>query len=314
MHDPTVPAGGAAPGNAPGNAPETLAIAANGLQFHALAAGPRDGPLVLLLHGFPETSHGWRHQMPALAAAGLRVVAPDQRGYGLSSKPAGARAYTIGLLAADVVAIAQALGRARFQVVGHDWGGGVAWYLAVNRPAVVERAAILNAPHGDAFVSALRHDPAQRRRSWYMAFFQIPWLPEALLRARGHARLVRALVGSARPGAFDETDLAAYRAAWRQPGALAGMLAWYRALRFAGPELRSGRRRPHAPVDMPVRLIWGERDPFLVPALAEASITRCAHGELFRLPDATHWLHHEEPARVNALLVAFLREPATAPR
>jgi pimeloyl-ACP methyl ester carboxylesterase len=311
MHDPPVPAAGGAD---PGNAFETLAIAANGLHFHALAAGPRDGPLVLLLHGFPETSHGWRRQMPALAAAGLRVVAPDQRGYGRSSKPAGAPAYTIGLLAADIVAIAQALGHARFRVVGHDWGGGVAWYLAVNRPDVVERAAILNAPHGDAFVAALRHDPAQRRRSWYMAFFQIPWLPEALLRARGHARLVRALTGSARPGAFDEADLAACRAAWNQPGALTGMLAWYRALRFAGDELRAGRLRARAPVDVPVRLAWGERDPFLVPALAEASIARCARGELFRLPEATHWLHHEEPARVNALLVAFLREPATAPR
>jgi pimeloyl-ACP methyl ester carboxylesterase len=291
-----------------GCAVETLEIDANGLRFHALAAGPRDGPLVLLLHGFPETSHAWRRQLPALAAAGLRTVAPDQRGYGHSSKPPGSRSYVIGLLAADIVAIARALGRERFRVVGHDWGGGVAWYLAGNRPDMVERAAILNAPHGDAFVAALRHDGAQRRRSWYMALFQLPWLPEALLRAGGFRRLERALVASARPGAFEDTDLAAYRAAWAQPAALTAMIDWYRAMRHARHEVMAGRKRARAPVAIPVRLVWGDRDPFLAPGLAEASIARCAQGRLIRLPDATHWLHHEEPERVNALLVEFLRE------
>jgi pimeloyl-ACP methyl ester carboxylesterase len=188
----------------------------------------------------------------------------------------------------------------------------VAWYLAANRPDVVERAAILNAPHGDAFLAALRHDGAQRRRSAYMAFLQLPWLPEALLRARGFRRLERTLVDSARPGAFDEADLAEYRAAWREPHALTGMLDWYRAMRHARREVLASGQRPRKPVEIPLRLVWGDRDRFLLPALAEASLARCARGELFRLPEATHWLHHEEPERVNELLVEFLREPDAA--
>jgi pimeloyl-ACP methyl ester carboxylesterase len=299
----------APPRPAAGNACESLTIDANGLRFHALAAGPRDGPLVLLLHGFPETAHAWRRQLPALAAAGLRAVAPDQRGYGGSSKPAGARAYVIDRLAADVVAMARALGRERFRLAGHDWGGAVAWYLAANRPDVVERAAILNAPHGEAFLAALRHDGAQRRRSAYMAFLQLPWLPEALLRARGFRRLERTLVDSARPGAFDDADLAEYRTAWREPGALTGMLDWYRAMRHARREVLASGQRARKSVEIPLRLVWGDRDRFLLPGLADASLARCARGELFRLPEATHWLHHEEPERVNELLVEFLREP-----
>ena len=280
---------------------ELLAIAANGLQFHALAAGPADGPLLLLLHGFPETSHCWNREIPALAAAGFRVVAPDQRGIGLSSKPQGAAAYRIDLLAADIVAIVQALGRERAQVVGHDWGGVVAWYLAGHHADVVERVAILDAPHPAVFSEYLRHRPSQWLKSWYMAFFQLPWLPEAMLRAGNFRRLAQALVATSRPGAFTPDDLAIYRAAWARPGALTGMLDWYRALRL-------GKQAPQRErVAIPVRLMWGDRDMALEPALAEVSIARCDDGEVFHFPDATHWLPREEPERVTALLLGFLR-------
>ena len=280
---------------------ETLTIAANGLRFSALAAGPVDGPLLLLLHGFPETSHGWNRQIPALAAAGFRVVAPDQRGIGLSSKPAGAAAYRIDLLAADIVAIARALGRERAQVAGHDWGGVVAWYLAAHHADVVERVAILDAPHPAVFSGYLRRHPSQWFKSWYMAFFQLPRLPEALLRAGDFRRLANALVATSRPGAFTPDDLAIYRAAWAQPGALTGMLDWYRALRLAA---RAPQRER---VAIPVRLLWGDRDTALEPGLADASIARCDAGEVFHFPDATHWLAREEPERVTALLLGFLR-------
>jgi len=281
---------------------ETLSLAANGLQFHALAAGPADGPLVLLLHGFPETSHGWRHQMPALAAAGFRVVAPDQRGIGLSSKPAGIAAYRIDLLAADIVALVRALGRERAQVVGHDWGGAVTWYLALHHADVVERVAILDAPHPQAFSTWLRAHASQRRKSWYMAFFQLPWLPELMMRAGDFRLLARALVRTSRPGTFTPGDLDIYRRAWAQPGALTGMLNWYRALRLPKP-------MPHASpvVQVPVRLLWGDRDTALESGMAEASIAHCRAGEVFHFPEATHWLAPEEPARVNALLLEFLR-------
>jgi len=283
---------------------ETLSIAANGLRFHALAAGPADGPLVMLLHGFPETSHGWRRQMGPLAQAGLRVVAPDQRGIGLSSKPAGIASYRVHVLAADIVAIVRALGRERAQVVGHDWGGAVAWTLALRHADVVERAVILDAPHPAAFVERLRRHPSQMLRSWYMAFFQLPWLPEAVLRARNFDRLARALVATSRPGTFTPADLDACRVAWAQPGALTGMLNWYRALRLGGG---SSARHGDGRIAVPVRVLWGDRDQALEPALADASLAWCDAGEAFHFPDATHWLQHEEPAAVNAHLLEFLR-------
>jgi len=284
---------------------EALAIAANGLHFHALAAGPADGPLVVLLHGFPEASHGWRRQIGPLADAGFRVVAPDQRGIGLSSKPAGVANYRVHLLAADIVAIVRALGRERAQVVGHDWGGAVAWTLAMRHADVVERAAILDAPHPAAFIARLCRHPSQMLRSWYMAFFQLPWLPEAVLRAGGFGRLARALVASSRPGTFSPQDLQAYRAAWAQPGALTGMLNWYRALRLGSGG--SAGSRADGRVRVPVCLMWGDRDQALEAALADDSMAWCDAGELFHFPDATHWLQHEEPEAVNARLLAFLR-------
>ena len=149
-------------------------VAVDGLTFYCASAGPSAGRPVLLLHGFPEMSYGWRHQILALARAGLHVIAPDQRGYGLSSKPRGTRAYALDALAADVVSIAAAFGHRRFSLVGHDWGGIVAWHLAARRPETVERLAILNAPHLDAFAPYLLRHPAQIAMSSYVAAFQWP--------------------------------------------------------------------------------------------------------------------------------------------
>jgi pimeloyl-ACP methyl ester carboxylesterase len=281
---------------------ESLRIAANGLAFYALAAGPADGPLVLLLHGFPETSSGWSRHLAPLAAAGFRVVAPDQRGIGQSSKPEGIAAYRIDHLAADILAIVRALGRERAQVVGHDWGGAVAWYLAEHHADVVERVAILDAPHGAVFQQYLRRHPSQLARSWYMLFFQLPGLPERLLRAGNFRRLAEALVATSRPGAFTPEDLAIYRAAWARPGALTAMLNWYRALRL-GAQLPRGSGR----IAIPVRLLWGDRDEALEPGLADASIERCDDGKVVHFPAATHWLAREEPERVTSILLDFLR-------
>lgn len=289
----------------PHPAVETLSIPANGLHFHALAAGPSDGPLVVLLHGFPEASHGWRRQIGPLADAGFRVVAPDQRGIGRSSKPEGVANYRVHLLAADIVAIVRALGRERAQVVGHDWGGAVAWTLAMRHADVFERVAILDAPHPAAFVARLRRHPSQMLRSWYMAFFQLPWLPEAVLRAGDFDRLARALVATSRPGTFSPQDLQDYRTVWARPGALTGMLNWYRALRL-GSGGADGSRADWR-VRVPLRLMWGDRDQALEAALADGSIAWCDAGEVFHFPDATHWLQHEEPAAVNARLLEFLR-------
>lgn len=274
-------------------------IAANGLHFRVATAGPERGPLVMLLHGFPEFWYGWRHQMTALARAGLRVVAPDQRGYGLSDKPAGIAAYALDSLADDVLAVADEFERSEFALVGHDWGGIVAWHLCGRDPHRITRAVILNAPHPASFAAfAMRH-PVQLRKSLYAGFFQMPWLPEMALSANGYAALRRALSGSSRQGTFEDAELDQYLQAWSEPGALSAMLNWYRAALLARP--RTGR------IDVPLRVIWGDADDALESGLAEAAVAYCHRGEVIHLPDATHWLHHEAPARINRLIIEFLK-------
>ena len=281
-------------------ATESLRLATNGIELAALAAGPAGGPLVLLLHGFPEFSYGWRHQIPALAEAGLRVVVPDQRGYNRSDKPRGIAAYSLDALADDVLGLADALGCDRIAVVGHDWGGVVAWHLAARNPERVTRAAILNAPHPATLRRYARAHPRQALKSWYVAFFQLPSLPERALSASGFWVLRRVLRRTSRAGTFSGEDFRHYREAWAEPGALTAMLNWYRALRLRPASAAPGRIRA------PVRVIWGDRDAFLDRGLAEAGAALCDQGEIFHLPEATHWLQHEEPAAVNRLLIDFL--------
>lgn len=271
----------------------------NGITLHAVEAGPPDGPLVLLLHGFPEFWWGWRRQIGPLAAAGLRVVAPDLRGYNLSDKPPGIDAYAPDTLAADVLGLMDAYGRTKARVVGHDWGGIVAWWTAAKHPGRVERLAILNAPHPDAWSRRVRRSPGQTLRSTYAALFQLPRLPELMLRADGFAALRRALTGSARPDAFRPGELDRYVEAWSQPGALTAMLNYYRAL----------RRRPRAPlprITPPALVLWGAHDVALQRALAREGLALCDRGGGVFLERATHWVHLEEPEAVNAALAAFV--------
>lgn len=286
--------------------PTTRRIPVRGLTLNIAETGPDDGPLTVLLHGFPETWWSWRHQIGPLAAAGLRVVAPDQRGYGLSSRPEGLASYHLDRLAEDVTGLADAFGRDRIRLVGHDWGGLVAWWVASRHPDRVERVAILNAPHPDVFGAYARRHPSQMLRSAYVGLFQLPGLPEALLRAADCAVLRRALTGSSRPGAFSPHDLDLYTAAWRRPGAITAMLNWYRALRLP-------REPAPEPVRPPVLVLWGERDTALEHGLAAESLRLCADGAVRYFPRATHWLQHEEPQGVNDALIGFLTEDGPGP-
>jgi pimeloyl-ACP methyl ester carboxylesterase len=248
----------------------------------------------ILLHGFPEGSYSWHRQIEAL---GPDTLAPDQRGYtpGASSRIAD---YRLDLLAADILALMKRSGAVEANIAGHDWGAMVAWWLAMHHPERVRRLAILNVPHPAVMESHLRSNPRQMLRSWYAGFFQIPALPEALLRAGDFAMLRRSMSKSSRPGTFTEADFARYRQLWSRPGALTGMLNWYRAaFRFAPP-----RERTETRVRVPTLILWGERDAFLDPAMAEQSAGWCDKAELVRFPEAAHWVQHEEPARVNALL------------
>ncbi|MDB5891545.1 MAG: alpha/beta hydrolase [Polaromonas sp.] len=280
-------------------ADEQLNLRAQGLNFRVALAGPEDGALVMMLHGFPETSYAWRHQWPALAAAGFRVAMPDQRGYGGSDKPAGRHVYRLSTLAEDVVQLAAALGHTRFSLVGHDWGGVLAWHMATHHAAHLNRVAVLNAPHPATLLGYSLKNPSQFLRSAYVGLFQLPLLPEFVLRAGHYRALTLALTASARPGTFNGTDLDIYRHAWSQPGALTSMLNWYRALAMS-PRAELKRIRT------PVGVLWGDRDTALERGLAEEGLDWCDNGEALHLPNATHWLHHEEPERVNAWLVDFL--------
>jgi len=290
-------------------------IITNGIRLHVAQEGPTDGRLLILLHGFPEFWHGWRKQIPYFAAAGYRVWAPDQRGYNLSDKPRGAATYGLDALAADVVGLIDAAGQERAFLVGHDWGGAAAWWVATKYPQRLEKLVVMNAPYGSVMTKSLRRDPAQRRKSWYMFFFQLPWLPELVSRRRNWRMLTGMLLASSVRGTFSKAELEAYRQAWSQPGAYSGMLGCYRAMMRARPTppvrpTTQGAVGTRQPVSAPTLLLWGAQDRFLGRELAEASIKKCSQGQLVFLDDATHWLHHEQPERVNALIHEFLSRPA----
>jgi epoxide hydrolase 4 len=284
---------------------EHLRIENGGVSLHAVTAGPVDGELVILLHGFPEFWFGWRRQIVALAAAGFRVVAPDQRGYNTSSKPAGVGAYAIGNLVSDVLAIADHMGRPKFRLAGHDWGAAVAWVTAAAHPERVTRLAILNVPHPATMMRFVRSDARQMRRSWYILLFQIPWLPEAGFSARDFRVGKNSLVRTSRPGTFSDRDLECYRDAWAQPGALTAMINWYRA--FFRANWR-GKMKPMR-IEVPTRIFWGEKDAFLLPEMAGDSLKYCAHADVLRFPECTHWLHHEEPEKISEALIGFFADP-----
>jgi len=266
------------------------------VRLHYVEAG--DGPLVVLLHGFPEFWYGWRQQIAPLVEAGFRVVAPDLRGYNLSSKPEGFRDYTADKLAADVRGLIRELGAESAMVVGHDWGGTVAWTLAMNHPEVVDRVAILNAAHPRKLNEGLK-TPRQLLRSWYFFYFQFPWLPERRAR-RWHWRFFKRFLRDARP-AFSAEELDRYVEAWSQPGAAKAMIDYYRAA------VRLGSKQEIRTVTAPTLVIWGQGDRYLGPKLAEPHQEDVPNlDRVERLPNASHWVHHDEAERVNKLLVDFL--------
>ncbi|MFL6258796.1 MAG: alpha/beta fold hydrolase [Thermoanaerobaculia bacterium] len=280
--------------------PRHRTIDTNGIRLHAVEAGPEGGPLLILLHGFPEFWYGWRHQIEPLAAAGFRILVPDQRGYNLSDKPKRAAAYNIDLLARDVLGLIDDAGVGKARVVGHDWGGLVAWWLGIRYAERIARLVLLNIPHPQVILDNLLKNPVQRKKSWYVFFFQLPWLPERAFRADGFALGVRSLRRSSRSGTFSDADLDLYREAWSQPGAVRSMIHWYRA------GLRSRPKLPDSPrVRVPTLLLWGAKDRFLGREMAQPSLAFCDDGRLEFIEEASHWIQHEEAERVNEKLVGF---------
>ena len=263
------------------------------VRLHCAATGPRDGPLVVLLHGFPECWISWRHQLPALAAAGFRAVAPDLRGYGGSDKPRAVAAYGVERLARDVTGLISSLGRDRADLVGHDWGGHIAWHVAMSEPDRVRKLAILNVPHPQQMSRGLR-TARQLRKSWYMYFFQLPLLPERFMTPRRLRSLFR--YTPARRDAYDAADIETIIAA---VGDRTGPIDYYRA----AARYRSPRWRPVAAETL---IIWGDRDRWLGSELAEPDRRWVPRFRLERIASATHWVQADAPERVNELLVSFL--------
>jgi pimeloyl-ACP methyl ester carboxylesterase len=273
------------------------------IRLHVVAAGPQDGPPVILLHGFPEFWYGWRKQIPVLAAAGFRVIAPDQRGYNLSDKPPGIVDYRIEKLVADVVGVIDALGYQRVDLVGHDWGGGIAWCVAASHSHRLKHLAVLNCPHFAVFSEHLRRSVWQMLRSWYILYFQLPLLPEWSARVFQWWPLVRALRQMSTPQAFTEDDWPKYREAWSQPRAFTAMVNWYRALTRP-----SSSKLPRGRIVVPTLLIWGVRETALGRELAPDSIAMCDNGRLEWREAAGHFVQHDDPDAVNRLLMQFLSE------
>lgn len=276
------------------------------VRLHYVEAG--EGPLVVLLHGFPEFWFSWRFQIPALAAAGFRVVAPDMRGYNLSSRPADVAAYDVDRLAGDIRDLIRERGTESALLAGHDWGAAVAWATAINHPEAVKRLAILNVPHPRRLLHGLRQ-PRQLVKSWYMFFFQLPWLPERLVRTRRWFFFRHGFEHDARPGAFTPQDISQYVEAWQQPGAAKAMIDYYRGVFRQSPKRAEARIRA---VKAPTLVIWGERDRYLGAELAEPDPADVPNLErVVRLPDASHWVHHDEPERVTQLLIEFFAAAKT---
>ena len=274
----------------------------NGIALHVVLAGPASGKPLVFLHGSPEFWFAWRLQIDHFVSLGYRVIIPDQRGYNLSDKPAGIANYSIDLLARDVVGILDTVAASKAFVVGHDWGAAVTWYLAARFSDRVSRTAMLSVPHPRVLIKNLIINPAQLRRSWYVLFFQLPWLPEFILRRRDWALLVRALRNTSSPGVVSDPDLEQYKKSWAMKGALTAMLNWYRA---AVLPPRSALDSEASRVKVPALLIFGKNDQFAGEAMARESLHYCDDGHLEIFETATHWVQYEEPARVNTLLSQF---------
>jgi len=269
----------------------------DGVRLHAETRGDSKNPAVLLLHGFPQFSRAWVPEAEKLAKEGFFAVAPDMRGYGKSDKPKGVDRYKGDRLALDVKEIVQALGKDRVKLVAHDWGGVVAWLAAARYPELFEKHVSLNGPHPDQIKRALKSSQKQRNKSWYIFFFQLPFLPETFLRTKLAMNMV---FGSAKPGAFAQEDLDAYLAQARSPGAAKAMINYYRASARYG-----GKRLPN--VTVPTLVLWGDNDVALGSDVIR-DLEKCVdHLEIEHFPNASHWVIEDEPDRAHEAILKFLK-------
>lgn len=280
----------------------TAFVKANGLTFEVDQCGEGE-KFALLLHGFPESKFSWRYQMPLLARHGYRVWAPNMRGYGKTSRPGKVADYHVDHLVADAAALIDAAGAKNTLLMAHDWGAVVAWLFAIKKARPLERLVIMNVPHPACMVRELK-TWAQRKKSWYVFFFQLPWLPEIALRRRGAEAIGRAFVDMAvdksrfPPAVTDE-----YRRNALEPGAMKAMINYYRAAVRAGEKVMNP---DPGTVDVPTLMIWGLEDSALGKATTVGTDQYVKHLTLRFLPGVSHWVQQEAPEKVNAMIEAWL--------
>jgi pimeloyl-ACP methyl ester carboxylesterase len=282
---------------------ESIDVTTNGVRLRVKVAGaPTSRKLALCLHGFPESSYSWRYQMKLLADLGYRVWAPDLRGYGKSDKPRRVADYRMDELVQDVAGLIDAAACDEVLLVAHDWGGAVAWDFVLRRLRKVDRFVVMNLPHPLRFAQHLFRLGPQLRRSWYMFFFQLPWIPERYLARDDH----RAVAAAFRSMAVDKSRfprevLRVYQDAAAEPGALRGMLAYYRAA------FRYRPRSRHPKLEVPTLMIWGEEDTALGKELTFGTDELVTDFTIRYLPRVSHWVQQEAPETVNAMLAAWLK-------
>lgn len=281
-----------------------------GVELDVTLGGPDDAEAIIFLHGFPESARTWRHQLAALSGR-YRVVAPDQRGFARSSKPEGVDAYATDRPVADLIALADALDIGRFTLVGHDWGGAVAWLAALSHPERVARLAIVNAPHPQIFQRTLIDDPAQRAASQYMNAFRNPAIEDHILGMTLPVFFDTTFANHVDAAAIDPAERAIYLDQWGQPGALTAMLNWYRASRIVVPAMGEAAARPafiDAPfprLAMPVLVVWGMNDKALLPCQLDGLDALIDDLTLVQV-DAGHFVPWENPDAVTGALRAFI--------
>ncbi|MEL6151796.1 MAG: alpha/beta hydrolase [Chloroflexota bacterium] len=279
------------------NVPRSSYVETNGITLHVMRAGHNEGEPVILLHGFPEFWYGWHNQIAPLAEAGYRVVIPDQRGYNLSDKPDGVENYSIEKLVADIIGLMDALEYDKVRLVGHDWGAIIAWYAAMWHPERIHQLSIMNVPHPYVFTKTVRADVSQMLKSWYIGMFQLPALPEQIIKFNDFSTFSDLML---READLRDDELRRYKEAWSQPGAMTAMVNWYRAAARHSPEKTLDGR-----ITVPTLMLWGKQDFALSADMAEPSIEMCDEGKLVFFKNAGHFVQHQRDEKVSQYLIDF---------
>lgn len=282
-------------------------IQANGIRFHVKVEGPKNAPLMMMLHGFPSSHHCWRHQVGHFSKS-YRVVTPDLRGYNLTDKPKDG--YDLANLTEDVVALMRALGHEDMVLVGHDWGGVIAWNVGLEHPEVLKKLVILNAPHPVLFQREIMGNIEQLKKSWYIFFFQLPMIPELYLSQNYYEKMVasfRSAAAKENRNQFTEEDINIYREGFGQPKAVECMLAYYRES-FKGmvKSLLSGKKEEKKFIEVPTQVIWGMKDSALGPGNLDGLDEFVPGVRIDKVENSGHWVQEEKPDEVNQFMADFL--------